>query len=400
MSSQEKISSGSEDFLALCHAQLHSLDCSINMDWAGVYLAQQDIVGKPQLFPAIIYPERGRGASLPPSSIDQGQYLISSQENYLTRRANQIALPLVNQGEILGVLLVVRDQKNWTERELQQISSTAEVLSLARKLDLNYNRSKAEALYLEIEKANQEKYIADLLHQLKNPVTALRTFTKLLIKKITFQGDYEQALKGVVRESERIVELLQSSSANSLNNREVNLLPQASQLKLNNLSLESILIPLIDSFSLVAQEKGLDLSYASTKDLIQVKADSRALTEVMSNLIDNAIKYTSAPGKILITTETQANWVRILVTDNGCGVPLVDQPYIFERHFRGEKTQQEIPGSGLGLAIAKELVEQMQGKIELLSPSHILGGDHREGGGGSTFIVWLLSSTADSCSID
>jgi signal transduction histidine kinase len=120
----------------------------------------------------------------------------------------------------------------------------------------------------------------------------------------------------------------------------------------------------------------------------------------MSNLIDNAIKYTSAPGKIFITTETQENWVRILVTDNGCGVSLVDQPYIFERHFRGEKTQQEIPGSGLGLAIAKELVEQMQGKIELLSPSYVLADNQGESAGGSTFIVWLLSSTADSRSID
>ncbi len=398
MSNQEKAiiaasisgtSPASSYFADICRAQLLNLDHSIHMDWAGVYLAGQNVVGKPQLTPIVIYPERQESKDLPSKLIYQGKYFESDLDISLTKRARQIALPLVDQGEILGVLLVVRDHRQWTDKEFRLMESTAKVLSLSRKLDLNYTSSKTESIYLKIEKEKQQQYIGDLLHQLRNPVTALRTFTRLLLKQINPQGIHKQALQGITRESERIAELLTDlpSNEHSLNtHKKLPLLAQGAQLTLENISLDSVLSPLIDSFSLVAQEKGLDLQFQIKDNSIYIRANSRALIEVISNLIDNAIKYTPSPGRILITTETQDKWIKIMVIDSGHGIPIEEQHRIFERHFRGEKTEQIIPGSGLGLAIAKELLEQMNGKIELLSNHQ--GTD----GGGSTFIIWLLSS--------
>ena len=365
------------------------------MDWAGVYLAGQNAVGKPQLTPIVIYPERQGNKGLSSRLIDQGKYFKSDLDISLTKRARQIALPLVDQGEILGVLLVVRDHRQWTDKEFRLMESTAKVLSLSRKLDLNYTSSKAESIYWKIEKEKQQQYIGDLLHQLRNPVTALRTFTRLLLRQINPQGIHKQALQGIARESERIADLLKDipSNEHSLDTQEkLPLLAQGAQLALESIPLDSVLSPLIDSFSLVAQEKGLDLQFQIKDNSIHIRANSRALIEVISNLIDNAIKYTPSPGRILITTETQDQWVKILVIDSGHGIPIEEQHRIFERHFRGEKTEQTIPGSGLGLAIAKELLEQMNGKIELVSPSTILGNPQGTEGGGSTFIIWLLSS--------
>jgi len=73
-----------------------------------------------------------------------------------------------------------------------------------------------------------------------------------------------------------------------------------------------------------------------------------------------------------------------VIRDTGCGIPAEDIPYIFQRHYRGVQADGHIPGSGLGLAIAKELIEQMEGTIELISPNQV-----SEIFPGSTFTIWL-----------
>ncbi|MHC5832735.1 MAG: sensor histidine kinase, partial [Nostoc sp.] len=92
----------------------------------------------------------------------------------------------------------------------------------------------------------------------------------------------------------------------------------------------------------------------------------KALREVLNNIIDNALKYTPTGGKILIQAGPEkANFQGIVISDNGPGIPPQDFEHLGERHYRGVQAQTEIPGTGLGLAIAKQLIEQMQGEIEV-----------------------------------
>ncbi|WP_445240548.1 sensor histidine kinase [Microcoleus vaginatus] len=137
-----------------------------------------------------------------------------------------------------------------------------------------------------------------------------------------------------------------------------------------------------------------------------VRANDRALREVLSNLIDNALKYTPAGRQIYIKVRykaadgdragySQLPAIAVAVSDTGSGIPPQDLEHLFERHYRGEKAQTEIPGTGLGLAIARDLVRQMQGEIEVFSPvnpewlpsaeTNLLYPTDR----GTTFVVWL-----------
>lgn len=84
----------------------------------------------------------------------------------------------------------------------------------------------------------------------------------------------------------------------------------------------------------------------------------------------------------------------ISISDTGCGIPPEDLEHLFERHYRGVQAESEIPGTGLGLAIAKELVEKMQGEIQLFSPASSSQRSEvrafiSEEGRGTTVIVWL-----------
>ncbi|MGL4619252.1 MAG: sensor histidine kinase, partial [Chroococcidiopsis sp.] len=123
-------------------------------------------------------------------------------------------------------------------------------------------------------------------------------------------------------------------------------------------------------------------------NLPAVRAHLRELREVLSNLLDNAIKYTPPGGKIYVQAGLERdNFQGIAISDTGVGIPPQDLERIFDRHYRGRQADSDIPGTGLGLAIAKALIEQMQGTIEVFSPA--LWHPTPESSGGTTFIVWL-----------
>ncbi|MFC1960109.1 sensor histidine kinase [Chloroflexota bacterium] len=84
---------------------------------------------------------------------------------------------------------------------------------------------------------------------------------------------------------------------------------------------------------------------------------------MINNLLDNAIKYTPADGTIQIALNTQEDFLLLTITDSGIGIPLQDQPHIFEKFYRGHNITQHYPGAGLGLSMVKNIVEQHNGRI-------------------------------------
>ena len=142
----------------------------------------------------------------------------------------------------------------------------------------------------------------------------------------------------------------------------------------------------------IAKERNISLNSQIPANLPLIKANSQALREVVSNLIDNALKYTPSGGKIKLEAgipryKNDFHWLGIAIKNTGIGIPKQDRERIFERHYRGVQTKGEIEGTGLGLAIAKELIETMAGEIELISF------DREDKAAGfeieTTFIIWL-----------
>jgi len=131
-----------------------------------------------------------------------------------------------------------------------------------------------------------------------------------------------------------------------------------------------------------AAAKGLTVT-VHVPDSLTVQADPDALTQILFNLLDNAIKYTQQ-GEVSVTAErvaaSEGEWVVIHVRDTGIGIPPEHLPRIFERFYRVDKARsRQVGGFGLGLSIVKHLVEAHKGKITVQSRA----------GEGSTFSVWL-----------
>jgi two-component system phosphate regulon sensor histidine kinase PhoR len=107
---------------------------------------------------------------------------------------------------------------------------------------------------------------------------------------------------------------------------------------------------------------------SSSAPSVAAWVDEDALNQILENLVDNALKYTPAGGRIVVSWRSEAGRVQLDVTDTGIGIPEQDLPRIFERFYRVDKARsRELGGTGLGLSIVKHLVQAMQGTVQAVS---------------------------------
>jgi signal transduction histidine kinase len=117
----------------------------------------------------------------------------------------------------------------------------------------------------------------------------------------------------------------------------------------------------------LCEQKGIHLEVQTQSNLPAVNVDPERMAQVLGNLFSNALRYTPADGQILLEAKATPLAVELHVQDNGSGIPIEDQPYVFERSFRADKARSHNSETGLGLAIAKSLVEAQGGSIRLES---------------------------------
>jgi signal transduction histidine kinase len=416
----------SSEFIALCRAQLRLLAEGLGASRSIVYLTEEiEGSGESKLLPVVVYPETEAVwskamTSLAPQSLGFPPQLEQTadrdERNVVTlatatpaitepadspkkrlspRNRRQIVLPLVYDGTIVGLLMTTREAHPWNAIEQTEIQHIAQTLSLAGIMDLRRNWLATELRQQQQLQLQQRDLLHNLLHQLRNPLTAIRTFGKLLIKRLQPDDRDRSIANSIVRESDRLQELLQrlevaidfnlvsEAPANPdglqqlppptdlSSNHQANLLLPDATFRLESCQLTDVLDPLIISAEAIAQDRNLTFHAHIPPSLPLVQAHPAALREVLSNLIDNALKYTPAGGEIDVDVELgdrSETTLQICVRDTGMGIPPQDLEKLFTRRYRGIQAQGSIAGTGLGLAIAKELVTHMNGKIEAISP--------------------------------
>lgn len=208
----------------------------------------------------------------------------------------------------------------------------------------------------------QQQFVADASHELRTPLAVIKSNTELLLRHPEHTIEQESIrITNVLREAMRmkklVVTLLTLARAD------------ASQLELQRITfnLGEVIADVVEQFIPLAENKGVQLKF-SVDGVSEIEADKERLLQLFAILLDNALKYTSNEGTILIHCYQNANFVVIRIEDNGCGIAPEDLPHVFDRFFRGDKARsRESGGAGLGLAIADWIVKQHGGKIQLES---------------------------------
>lgn len=457
--------------------------------------------------------EKGSREELSAAKVDlESEWGMDSGESR-TGAPHQAMQPLLFDGKPVGMLVAVRERQDWQSDDYGQLQleNIAQTLSTACVMERRLRWLQTRVHQQEIAQEKQQDIIDNLLHQFRNPLTALRTFGKLLVRRLSPEDRNQAVAAGIVRESDRLQGLLSQIGetvdsfalpeavmgeivTESPQDRPRLLLGQADggevpgageasgkvASQAEPLALpaargeaeEAVVSPLTGKPLVLAAHRVADLigdrlpsweAIAQVRDqriitrvdarLPQVWGDGEALGEVLSNLVDNGLKYGSEGGTVAIAVRSfpagfgpdgiasdgrgglgaenklewtddvgaasamrgefrsddegsgarpsdgeEWAWQCIAISDDGPGIPAADLPRLFERHYRGVQAAGAKPGTGLGLAIANALVGQMGGHLSVQSPA---GSFHPKiafgletaldprSSPGSAFLIWL-----------
>jgi signal transduction histidine kinase len=225
---------------------------------------------------------------------------------------------------------------------------------------------------LATERDTLRRFIADASHELRTPITALKNFNELL------QGaaaDDQKARTEFLTESEVQLDRLSWITQNLLDLSRLD--AELVQLDLADHDIGSIIESTASLYQSAASEHDLTLKVHLPDPPLSLSCDRTRLEMALSNLLDNAIKFTSAGDNIEIGAERQNNATHLWVQDNGVGIHPEDLPHVFERFYRGRESDAE--GYGLGLSIVQSIVNAHGASIEV---------DSSPGEGARFTIVW------------
>lgn len=261
----------------------------------------------------------------------------------------------------------VRDSNVWKRVPNALLGSTAE-----RKLyDViaHYEKSdspQVETVLLLVDRTvdytrdeDDMDFIALAAHELRGPITVIRGYLDMLNDELgdTLQDDQKELIDRMQVSGERL-----SSYINNVLN--VSKYDRAHlKLHLKEEKIADILRSVADDVALRARTQNRTLIFKVPKDLPTVAADSSSFSEVIVNLIDNAIKYSFDDGEIILRAEVSGDFVQMTVQDFGMGMPDGVVSNLFNKFYRSHRSRQTVGGTGLGLYISKAIMESHGGKI-------------------------------------
>lgn len=226
----------------------------------------------------------------------------------------------------------------------------------------------ADVIVSNIEKITatdrlRQELIANVSHDLRSPLASMQGYIEtLIIKEQDISDDTKRKYLDIIYSSSKklshlIGQLFEYSKL------EANLVQPSKEMFMISELVSDILM----QYQLLARQKDIQLDMQSTENLPPIFADIALVERVIRNLLDNALKFTPAGGRILISLQNKESGIAVSVSDNGIGIPAGDQPYIFERYKQLPDTGHRSDGMGLGLAIVKKILDLHQVKIYLKS---------------------------------
>ena len=347
----------SKRFLALLEQQLAQFTDRPDLRALVVYVAGPESNGQPSLMAVGHWP---RSLALRETSRDQQGPEASATRRWLALRDGRL---------LLGAMRVDTDRWPWPDSLSERLEATARCLTQALCLDLEQQR-------LGQELTRRDDQLRLLVHQLRNPLAALRTFGQLLRRRLDGDSRNRELVDNLLGEQHQISRYLEAidhlSEAPALVSQDSSgtplLLPPALQGGTPQ-TLDAILRPLLERAAATANLQGRPWQAPVT--LPDWEGDGSAIAEIVANLLENAFRYSRIGGAIGLLCQPDAACMRLSVWDSGPPIPESERERIFAKGVRGSSGAQ-LEGSGLGLALARDLARNLGGELELVVPARRL----------------------------
>ena len=213
---------------------------------------------------------------------------------------------------------------------------------------------------LEQTEVRRRQLIGDVSHELRTPLTTIKGYLEgLQDSMLPAEPETYQAMEREAGRMQRLVADLQELSRVEAG---------AYELDKKWLSIQSVIESTLHRLNKQYDDKQIAIQIDVADNLPQIQADEIRLEQVLVNLVGNALQYTSAGGRVVISARQEPERLVVSVQDNGAGIPEKDLPLIFDRFYRVDKSRSRAGGgSGIGLTIARHLVEAHGGQIRAFS---------------------------------
>ncbi|MBN2455119.1 MAG: PAS domain S-box protein [Sedimentisphaerales bacterium] len=257
----------------------------------------------------------------------------SGHEAIVTRNGSEhsvaaTATPIRNiGGAMIGIVMVLRDVSN--EREIDRMKSD---------------------------------FVSSVSHELRTPLTSIRAYASTILRDPNMAEQTRRQFVTVIdKESERLGRLIEDVL--EISRIESGLINISKQL----LDVSSIIEQVVSTLRPLAEKKNVQMKLELDSAGVELVGDESKIRSAISNLVDNAIKFTKPGGRVSVSLRQLSEELVIAISDTGMGIPKDALQRIFRRFFRVHHEGKQIPGTGLGLAIVKEVITLHSGRIEVQS---------------------------------
>ncbi|MDC4205358.1 MAG: ATP-binding protein [Candidatus Manganitrophus sp.] len=315
-------------------------------------------------------------------SLEEAYAFLASLKRLLLY-SGPVALLFSGLGGLLIARLSLRPLKLFS-KEVGEISETS--------LDKRIHEGKVSRELKELAKAfnatldrleeafrQQKRFLSDASHEIRTPVSVMKSYCEIPLRKARSAAEYKRALEVIFEQIKKMEILIENLLTLS------RLEQKRLSTHLERIALDDLVENTVSLLAPLAERKGIPIRIVPRPSVVQ--GDKIQLMEVFMNIIDNAIKYNRPGGGIEITFKEEEKEIIVEVADDGIGISNEALPHIFERFYRADPSRAKeadtapgkTQGAGLGLSIVKEIVENHQGRIAVQS----------EPGVGSTFSIHL-----------
>lgn len=225
---------------------------------------------------------------------------------------------------------------------------------------LSYYLARKTLAPIEEAFESQSRFVSDASHELRTPITTLKTTNEVALRKS----------KLTISEAKELIghNVKEAAKLQSLTNNLLALLRQDEIIKVQSVSLQDVTLEAINSVLNEAMDKNIQIIDKTKNDTL-LSSESH-VEQLITILLDNSIKYSPKNSEISITSQKRGSWVYVKVKDQGIGIRQEDIAHIYDRFFRADNsrtTHKDAGGNGLGLSIAKSIVEKLNGDISVKS---------------------------------
>jgi signal transduction histidine kinase len=246
--------------------------------------------------------------------------------------------------------------------ERAHLSGVLEVDELAAQFNVMADQLSDTLRMLEADRDRLREFVADVSHELRTPIAALRMYTELQGESDVDEATRREFLERSTEQIRRLEWL--STNLLDISRIDAGIFP----LDIRDGDLRDPVQAVVQALSEVAVERGIALNSTVPGTPVELRFDRERIVQLLTNLVGNALKFTSSGGSVEVRLGAEEDGVTIEVRDDGPGIPAEELPHVFDRFYRGTNTgDARASGSGLGLAIVRSIVEMHGGEIDVAS---------------------------------